>query len=331
MLTLLYGYRDCNKSTLALLFAVQLSKDKKHVLILSAEENWQETLLPRLRAMGADLNFLEVLTGTVKTEAGEKFFDLSPKYLDLLRDKVKQKQTQLIVFDPLFSVLPDKTQADSAPSVRRLLLTLKAFTESERISTLGIAHPNKDSSQDPRDRLSGSAAWTDGPRFTYLMTRDPDNPLGPRRYLVPNKANLLKDEEKRATLWEVKSIPMLRKNGEELLDGNGNALTAPTLEFITATPETFDSLNDPDRQKKKEKQETQETGKLHLAKMFLRGALAWGPRPAPEVQARAAAAGITEVTLARAKKELGIAPLPPTNENGKHWQWALPPTTPAAD
>jgi hypothetical protein len=49
MLTVLYGARDCNKSTLAQHHAVTLSKAKQHVLLLSAEENWQETLLPKLR------------------------------------------------------------------------------------------------------------------------------------------------------------------------------------------------------------------------------------------------------------------------------------------
>jgi hypothetical protein len=325
MLTLLYGLRDCNKSTLALLLAVWLSRKGKHVIFLSAEENWQEFLLPKLRGLGADFNFLEVLTGTVQTVNGEECFDLSPECLALLRDRVREKKTQLVVFDPLFSVLPDRLQADRAPHVRKLLFHLKRFTESEGVAILGIAHVNKDTSQDPRNRLSGSAAWTDAPRSVYLMTRDPDDPLSPRRYLVSNKANPFKDEEKVVTLWEVKSISMLCKNGSKLLDNDGKPLTAPTLQFVGVTSETFESLTDPDRQQKKEMHEAQEGRKRQMAKIFLRGVLAWGPRPAPEIKALAADVGIAEGTLVRAKDDLGIHSEPPTKENGKHWFWSLPP------
>jgi KaiC/GvpD/RAD55 family RecA-like ATPase len=328
MLSVLYGERDCNKSTWALLTAVRLSRQRKTVIFFSAEENWQEGLLPKLRGMGADFDFLKVLTGKMKAQDDEYFFELDQAGIAALRQTITETGAVLVVFDPIASVLPDQLRANQQAHVRRLLFILKELAESAGTAILGIAHVNKDVDQNPRDRMSGSASWTDAPRFVYLMLRDPDDRASRRRYLVTNKANPLPDEDRGATLWEVRSIPALNKDGSQLHDSRGQPLTVPTLEFVRATAETIESLCDPNRQKKKAAQATQEGRQRQLAKAFLRGALGWGPRPAPELQAHAEAAGIPKPTLDRAKHDLAVACTPPSKATGKHWLWSLPSTGP---
>lgn len=327
MLSIIYGERDCNKSTLALCYAVQLAKEGKHVTILSAEDDWEASLLPRLRGMGANFDFLTVLSGVVKKGEHEDLFELSSDGIAALGQNIREHKTQAVVFDPIFSVLPNETNADRQTHVRKLLFRLKQFAEAEGVAILGIAHPNKDASQSPRDRLSGSGSWTDAPRFVYLMMRDPDDRDSQNRYLVANKANHLKDEEKRALLYKVKSIPALKRDGSQLFGLDNTPLTVPTLEFVQVTAETFDSLTDPDRQQKKEAHVAREAKQVRQAKLFLWGALAWGPKPAQEILAHAEAAGIAKATLARAKKVLAVIATPPSNDNGKQWWCSLPPGT----
>jgi hypothetical protein len=329
-LSVLYGQRDCNKSTRAQQWAVELSVQKLPVLYLSSEEGWQDTVLPRLRAMGANFDYLTVLKGSMVQDGAETYFVLSAEGMRALESLVETKKAALIVLDVVFSVLPDRLNADKQQDVRKLLFDLKMFAEKHKLAILAVAHTNKDPEQDARDRMSGSTAWSDAPRFVYLMMRDPDDRENGQRYLVPNKANHLKDEDSVATLFEVKSIPALKKDGSQLHDSAGNPVTVPMLHELGVTEETFDSLCDPDRQKKKDKEGAHNARPRSEAMKFLVGALAWGPKAAKQILAKALGAGIAKATLARAKKELNIESKECSNGDGKHWYWSLP-SLPAGD
>jgi hypothetical protein len=58
------------------------------------------------------------------------------------------------------------------------------------------------------------------------------------------------------------------------------------------------------------------------AKEFLLDYLAGGPMPADAIKEAAEANGVSERTLRRAMKELGIRP----QKDDKHWVWELPPS-----
>lgn len=54
--------------------------------------------------------------------------------------------------------------------------------------------------------------------------------------------------------------------------------------------------------------------------VFLRHALATGPRPAADLERQAIAQGISSRTLDRARRELGVQ----ARRQDGHWAWALP-------
>lgn len=68
--------------------------------------------------------------------------------------------------------------------------------------------------------------------------------------------------------------------------------------------------------------DSEERGEKAEAREFLRTALADGPLPAREVKSQARDAGISETTLNRAKRDLGIKP--EKSGFGGGWYWRIP-------
>jgi hypothetical protein len=315
--SIIYGQRDSNKSTLARLIATDLSNNGHAILYLSGEESYRTWILPQLLGMGANLTNLHVLKGIIEGPTQDNLFDLSPAKLRILEQDIATYRPSLIAFDPLFSYLPEDF-TDKHHQVRKLITRLNRLTETHNLAVLGTANTNKDQSQDARNRMSGSGAWLDAPRFVYLMTRDPDDYLSNRRYLVVNKGNLLSDKDKYAHLYLVKSAPLLQKDGTPLAGKDGKPLTGPTLEYAGLTKETFESLTDPERPKKSD-----EPSALAEAIAFLRDSLST-PQLALDVEAHAKAELIAPATLKRAKKAVSVIVYQSTNPSGRHWYWRLP-------
>jgi len=195
-LTMLGGAGGTGKTTLALGLASTITTGgvfpdhsrycgKSNVLIWSSEDDPEDVLMPRLSAMGADLDRIWILKGT--TENGKRRgFDPS---IDI--EQLKQAISQaggvaLIIIDPIVGMV--KGNMNNANEVRQSLDPLVEFAEGQHCAIIGISHLGKGSQQkDPAERILGSQAFTALPRMVWVTATNKETG---DRVLVRAKSNI---------------------------------------------------------------------------------------------------------------------------------------------
>jgi hypothetical protein len=193
--TILAGDGGLGKSLLTCELAAQLSRGgiagdligkPAPTLILSAEDDAETTIKPRLMAAGADLGLVHVATDT-----GEPF--TLPNDQQALGETVQTLGVRLIVLDPLVAFLSTKVDAHKDQSVRLALAPLATLARQLNVAILAILHVNRRDTSDSSARFSGSPAFRNAARSALMFGADPADPdgrEGPNRVLAQNKANL---------------------------------------------------------------------------------------------------------------------------------------------
>ena len=159
------------------------------VLIFAFEDSAETTLRPRLEAMGADLERIEVCE--VKAQGKEE------RGIDLLKDfhLIEQKAIDfapdLIVIDPVNSAWgAGKDQNDDVDS-RQVLGPYKRLAEERNLSVLLITHTNKRSDvSDAQDSASGARALVGLSRAVYLLGTLKEEDGSFLHYLTDMKVNI---------------------------------------------------------------------------------------------------------------------------------------------
>src|SRR5262249_24747052 len=147
-----------------------------NVILLTAEDDIKDTVIPRLMAAGADLKRVHIIK--MMREAGkERMFSLVTD-LHLLRQKVLEVgNVKAVLIDPILAYLGlGKIDSFRATDVRAVLSPLKTFAEELRTTVLGILHFNKKTDvTNIMLRVSDSLAYTAASRHVYAIVGDPDN------------------------------------------------------------------------------------------------------------------------------------------------------------
>ena len=163
------------------------------VVFLSAEDDAEDTLCPRLKAAGADLSRVHivqsVLTGyTGEGEPSEKLFSLQ-KDLHQLDKKLEQLgDVALLVIDPVTAYL-DGIDSNKNSDVRGTLAPLKTLAYKHNAAVVLISHVNKDGAR-ALTSVNGSLAFVAAARTAYLVVEDALDPLHQRRLVLSIKNNL---------------------------------------------------------------------------------------------------------------------------------------------
>lgn len=159
------------------------------VLIFAFEDGGEMVLRPRLEAMGADLERIEVCE--VKSRGDEE------RGIDLLKDfqlierKVIEIAPELIVIDPVNSAWGAGKDQNDDVQVREVLAPYKRLAEAHRAAVLLITHTNKRSDvSDAQDTASGARAIVGLSRTVYLVGRLRDDDGGFMHYLADMKVNI---------------------------------------------------------------------------------------------------------------------------------------------
>jgi putative DNA primase/helicase len=302
--TIVAGLPGHGKSVLASAVAAALStgasfpssgvaNEPRKCLIWSTEEPAESIIRPRLRQLRADLSKVGIIDGRRKQDGdvvGFSFVDLP-----LLESALEaDPRIVLVVLDPLRS-LAAGLKSNSDDDVRPMLEELQRLAGRRSIAIVGVLHVNKRSDLDAILRIGGAGAWTQVPRASFLVARDPEQlPGETRSTLAPAKFNLGK--------WPA---PL------------GFAIGGP--DFFTWTGEKdavdVDDMLGPKRR---------DDDRTNPSDAWLRATLSDGPRPADEIFARAARDGIGRTALQGAKRRLGVV----SHKFGKPgeggWQWELP-------
>ena len=284
---------------------------KGRAIWFSAEDDIEDTVVPRLVAAGADLDKVEIM-GMTKHPGGERMFNLATD-LELLKKKIEELgDVVLLIIDPVSAYLGvGKVNNSSTTDVRAVLAPLTRLAEEKKICVVGVMHFNKKADvTDAMLRIADSLAYVAAARHVYVVVDDPEDEKA--RLFVKAKNNLAPDQH--ALRYRVG----MRKVGND--PDTKEEIWAPYVEWganhveITAT-EAMEGASS----KGSAKQEAEE---------FLRSQLANGPVPQSEIEDAAKAHGISITgALRRARQQLGVIPRKEKGKANGAWTWELPQTT----
>ena len=164
--------------------------DKGSVLILSAEDGAEDTIVPRLRAVDANLENIHIVQAVKLDKEKERAFDLT-RDVEQLRHTVKRiDNVRLIVVDPI-SAYMGNIDSHRNTEVRAALTPVVEFAEEIGACLLCVTHLNKGGQGNALSRVTGSIAFTAAARASFLVSRDNDD--HDLRLMLPLKNNLAKD------------------------------------------------------------------------------------------------------------------------------------------
>ena len=250
------------------------------VLVITAEDGLADTIVPRLRAAGADperVSFLEL------RERNGKALPFSvPEDMDRLSGALKATGARFVIIDPIAAFLSARIQSHNDASVRKAMARLAAVAEDTGAALLLVRHLNKSGGGNAMYRGGGSIAFTGAARSVMLAAVHPEDRT--RRVLAQVKGNLSRgitpSREWRVISWpNEEHIPAISWGGQSPL----------SADELLATP---DGRKDAPQRK--------------AAEEWLKTVLADGPMPSTELVKAADEQGISERTLKRARAELTV-------------------------
>lgn len=274
------------------------------VCMVSAEDDMEDTIVPRLTAAGADLGKVWLYPHGSSAELPFEFASDLPA----LERKIVEVGAKAVVFDPLPAFLASGVDTNNDMSVRKALYPLRALAARTGAAVIVVRHLNKGGSGSKAVyRGNGSIAFTGAARCAYLVAADPDDPAG--RLFACVKTNISRKPPTLRYTIEVghDEVPYLAWHGvadlsaQDALDG--------------ARHESTESEAENGRRKVRE-----------YAIAFLRDLLANGPRTWPEIVAAGREDGYTEHPLRLARAEAGLIKVI-GSAGTRSITWALPEAT----
>jgi hypothetical protein len=282
------------------------------VLLVSAEDGVEDTIIPRLQAAGADRKLVSILDHVANDGGGPRPVELpadidriekwcaSLVYSDSLDEDAFWTTPGLVIIDPLMAFLGGEVNAHRDQDVRRVLFRLKVMAEETGCAVVAVRHLNKAPGANPLYRGGGSIGIIGAARAGLLVGIDPDDEN--RRVLAVSKSNL------------AAKPPSLAYR----LVGDDMHGTAKVVWQGVSTHTADDLLGRPVERPAPKQEE---------AEAFLRNALAAGPRPRAWVEKGAKAKGVSWRTVERAKAALEVTVErrgePGKRGGGSYW-WRLP-------
>jgi putative DNA primase/helicase len=314
-LTLLAGLAGQGKSLFTVDLAARTTRgeldgslhgEPASVLLITGEDDPQDTIKPRLIAAGADDS--RVLFVDRTDEHGIRSALELPRDAELLAETIEEHAVRLVVVDPVVTFLDDAHDAHKTQKVRRALQPLQEAAQRLGCAVLLVLHPNKTQSNDPSVKIGESYAFQALARSVLVLGPDPHDPegeRGSRKALAVAKSNL--------------APPGTHGVGFEIASAWVNGADGPiaTEHLRQLGPVDVDARDLLGGQAAH--------GRLDDAIEWLREALAAGPRGQREVAQAASAAGFSAATLRRAKQSLSAESVRVDGIAGDgSWQWRLP-------
>lgn len=163
-----------------------------NVLIWSGEDDYKDTLLPRLLAAGADRSRVFFVEGT-RTGNMVRPFDPSTDMRTLKEAIQKIGIVRLIVIDPVSTAVAGDSHKNT--EVRRGLQPLVDLAVAVDAALLGITHLSKGGQgSDPAQRVIGSVAFSAVARVVLVAARVKSEEGEDRRILARSKSNIGPDD-----------------------------------------------------------------------------------------------------------------------------------------
>lgn len=157
-----------------------------NVLLITYEDDPEDTIKPRLRLCGADMSKVY----TIHYEDGA----VNWRNVDALEAAIEDiPDLRFVAIDPITSYASGIDESKEI-AVREAINPLVKLAFKKKFALLGIKHANKDSKKAIDDRVGGSRGWTALARAVFLVGHDnlkenvPGHTYGG---IVPTKGNLV--------------------------------------------------------------------------------------------------------------------------------------------
>jgi len=278
--------------------------ERGSVVIFSMEDDSADTIKPRLRAAGADVDKVHVVKMAVD-DKGQRPVSLKCDMAEIKTAVEAIGNVGLIIIDPVTAYLGDANNNDMG-DVRGITTELSALAQDHNLCVLAVSHLNKKQDQSAAYRVAGSGAWTQAARTVFLVERDSE------------------DHEKR-------SMTPLKNNAAP--DTTGFAFTIQSVTLSDTGVETSKVVWEAYALNKTAAQalaERNDGGAVAEAKEFLLTTLRDGPVLHNTIKADATALDISWASVRRAKDQLHIDPWKEKKPKGR-WFWSLPTSEGAQD
>jgi putative DNA primase/helicase len=280
--------------------------DRGNVIFLSAEDDAEDTIRPRLEAAGADLSRVYIIGAVVEcyqADGGEvvRSFNLKTDLTRLGSLLLEIGDVALVVIDPVTAYLGDTNSHNNA-EIRALLSPLSDMAAKHGAAVVCVSHLNKSVGAEALMRVTGSTAFVAAARAAFIVVKDPESVT--RRLLLPLKNNLGND--KTGFAFSLQSV--------QVKSAAGSIETSCVVWESCAVAVTADEAMVPQC-------DTEELSELEDARNFLQVMLVDGPVPSRRIRAEAQEAGHSWATIRRAQKVLQID----VTKNGLKggWEWRL--------
>lgn len=266
------------------------------VIILSAEDDEEDTIRPRLRVAGANLDKVFIVQAVRHAKSdGETtldHFSLATDVVALQDAVVSLEDVRLVIVDPISAYLGN-TDSHVNAKVRGILAPLTQIAQALRFSVIALDHLSK-SNRPALYRPNGSIAFTAAARAVWLFAKNPDDPA--QHLMLPGKSNLAREQKGLSyTLGEGEPDVVAVTWGEAVSISADAVLEQEGIEARSERMEAADWLLD---------------------------RLSGGPVSATRIKEDAQKAGLTWITVRRAQRALGIKPHKDGFDGG--WSWQLP-------
>lgn len=274
------------------------------VCMMASEDDWKDTILPRLMAVGADLKRIHRarITADDGCTKRQRELCLDSDLQKLANVLAATPSIRLVIVDPISNYL-GAARMEREQELRSVLMPIRDLAEETGVTFLLVAHFNKRSDVNSISRVMGAMAMTGVARATWLFWEDPDNSTETERkfHMLPGKINIAKRRKGlEYTIGERKVLGPQEDGTAYIVWGQASDLTAETVQE--------DASN------------SKEKNAAHDAADFLRTLLASGPIPSKDVEATAQGRHIPTRTLDRARKIVQVKAL----KRDGVWYMALP-------
>lgn len=199
-LVLIAGDGGHGKSTLTLDLAAAITRGRPafgltydpppagDVLLISCEDDYGDTVVPRFLAAGGDRQRAHRVDGTEVEDGKTTHFSLA-HYLQLEVELRRRPSVRLVVIDPAGAYIGAAGVDDHKDSeLRSLLGPLAELAAQYRVTVLLVKHLNKGLTSKAVHKVGGSAGYVNSVRAAFLVLPDDDNAR--RKYFLPIKFNV---------------------------------------------------------------------------------------------------------------------------------------------
>jgi hypothetical protein len=275
------------------------------VLMLSAEDEPERVLVPRLIAAGADRSNVQIVKAQAVGRGKTRRVVLDDSGIRDLGVSVRHHNAVLVIIDPVLAFW-GKQDINTDNEIRQVLGPISDVAMQTRCLIIGLMHVGKNAANKGKDRMLAGVAFGNTARLVYGVVADPEDP--DRICFGHLKGNYTKRPPDLS--YRLIETPVETEKGQAHVprcEWDREPLPPRTVERYFSAPR---STGEGDR-------------KIDEAIDFLKTKLAGGPERQERIEAASREAGISLVTLRRARADANVQ----TKKAGYqgHWYWGLTP------